>query len=66
MTPIIIETGPLLTKLEVGDIVTLADEPDCIVPAGTYTVSSIEEEGCFHVGGNTAVWPRRVTKIRKP
>lgn len=44
----------------VGDEVTLGDEPDCIVPAGTYIVSRVNEDGSFHVGGNTAVWPRRI------
>lgn len=48
-----------------GDIVTLVDEPDCIVPAGTYRVSKVNEDGSFHVGGRTAVWPRRIEKTAK-
>jgi hypothetical protein len=47
----------------VGDQVTLDDEEDCIIPAGTYTVSKVNENGSFHVGGNTAVWPRRILSI---
>ncbi|WP_207094164.1 hypothetical protein [Novosphingobium sp. PY1] len=46
--------------MKVGDPVTLRYEAGCIVPAGTYRVSKINEDGSFHVGGNTAVWPRRV------
>jgi hypothetical protein len=46
--------------MEIDDTVTLLDEPDCIVPAGDYVVSRVNEDGSFHVGGNTAVWPRRV------
>jgi hypothetical protein len=44
----------------VGDIVVLAHEEDCIVPAGEYEVSKVYPDGSFHVGGNTIVWPRRV------
>lgn len=47
-------------KLKVGDWVTLIEEDDCIVPAGRYCVSLVNEDGSFHVGGNTAVWPRRI------
>ena len=47
----------------VGDQVTLDDEEDCIIPTGTYTVSKVNENGSFHVGGNTAVWPRRILAI---
>lgn len=43
-----------------GDRVTLTDEPDCIIPAGEYTVSKVNPDGSFHVGGRTAVWPRRI------
>lgn len=46
--------------MKTGDIVTLRDEPDCVIPAGTYRVSKVDADGSFHVGGNTAVWPRRV------
>jgi hypothetical protein len=48
--------------MSVGDKVVLKDEPDCIVPAGEYIVSKINEDGSFHVGGNTVVWPRRVVE----
>lgn len=47
-------------KVAVGDRVTLEHEEDCIIPAGTYTVSKVNPDGSFHVGGNTAVWPRRI------
>ena len=48
-----------------GDIVYLADEEDCIVPEGEYTVSRVNEDGSFHVGGNTAVWPRRIISLSR-
>lgn len=48
-----------------GLVVVLGDEDDAIVPAGTYKVSSVNEDGSFHVeGGNTAIWPRRVAALR--
>jgi hypothetical protein len=47
-------------KVEAGDFVVLAEEDDSIVPAGTYRVSKVNPDGSFHVGGNTAVWPRRI------
>lgn len=47
----------------VGDIVVLSHEEDSIVPAGEYEVTKVNEDGSFHVGGNTAVWPRRVTAL---
>lgn len=47
--------------MKVGQTVTLIDEIDCIIPAGTYRVSKINANGSFHVGGNTAVWPRRIS-----
>jgi len=43
-----------------GQRVTLRDEAGSIIPAGEYTVSKVNADGSFHVGGNTAVWPRRV------
>lgn len=49
-------------KMQAGDLVRLRDEDDCIVPAGTYRVSRVNPDGSFHVGGNTAVWPRRVVR----
>lgn len=45
-----------------GDPVTLRHEEDCIIPAGKYVVSKVNPDGSFHVGGNTAVWPRRVER----
>lgn len=44
----------------VGDTVVLDDEIDAIVPTGEYVVSKTNPDGSFHVGGNTAVWPRRI------
>lgn len=49
-------------EVKVGQTVTLIDEIDSIIPAGTYRVSKVNADGSFHVGGNTAVWPRRVLK----
>lgn len=51
---------PAAPALRAGDRVTLGDEPGCIVPAGTHRVSRVNADGSFHVGGNTAVWPRRI------
>lgn len=48
--------------IQPGDRVTLRHEAGCIIPAGQYTVSKVNQDGSFHVGGNTAVWPRRVVK----
>ncbi len=48
--------------IKTGDTVTLRDEPGCIIPAGRYVVSKVNPDSSFHVGGNTAVWPRRVVK----
>lgn len=49
--------------MQVGDRIILNDEPDCIVPAGEYTVSFVDKDGSFRVGGNTAIWPRRVVAV---
>lgn len=46
--------------MQVGDSVNLRHEAGSIIPAGVYIVSRINSDGSFHVGGNTAVWPRRV------
>lgn len=48
--------------VKVGQIVSLRDETDCIIPAGTYHVSKVNADGSFHVGGNTSVWPRRIIR----
>lgn len=56
-TPIF-ELGALHVK--VGMEVELVEEEDSIVPAGKYVVSATNADGSFHVGGNTAVWPRRI------
>lgn len=47
----------------VGDRVTLDDEDDAIIPTGSHVVSKVNEDGSFHVGGNTAVWPRRILSV---
>lgn len=49
--------------VHVGDTVVLRDEDDSIIPAGTYPVTQVNEDGSFHVGGRTAVWPRRIETI---
>jgi hypothetical protein len=46
--------------MSVGDKVVLKTEEDSIIPEGEYRVSKINEDGSFHVGGNTAVFPRRI------
>lgn len=48
--------------MQAGDRVTLRAEPGAIVPAGSYTVSRVNPDGSFHVGGNTAVWPNRIKR----
>ena len=47
----------------VGDQVTLDDEDDAIIPSGSHVVSKVNPDGSFHVGGNTAVWPRRILSV---
>lgn len=49
----------------VGTNVRLAPEDDMLVPPGWYTVSSINDNGSFHVGGNIAVWPRRIAEVEQ-
>lgn len=49
--------------LETGKAVLLKDEWDCIVHPGWHIITSVNEDGSFHVGGNTAVWPRRVAQV---
>lgn len=51
-----------MSEVKIGVRVTLRDEPDCIIPAGEYTVSKVNPDGSFHCGGRTAVWPRRIIK----
>lgn len=47
--------------MERGDQVLLGGFTDgCIVPDGWHTVSHVNADGSFHVGGNTAVWPHRI------
>ncbi len=49
----------------VGDVIILDDEPDCIVPAGCYEITSVNDDGSFQVDeGNTAVWSRRIVAVR--
>lgn len=50
----------------VNSVVTLNDETDCIIPAGEYIVTKVNENGSFHVGGNTVIWPKRVINIVNP
>jgi len=52
----------ILDSPAVGDRVTLVEEIDSIVPAGDYTVSQVNKDGSFHVGGRTAVWPSRIKR----
>ncbi len=53
-----------MKQIEAGDQVTLGEaEAGHVIPAGTYTVSKVNPDGSFHVGGNTAVWPSRVLKV---
>lgn len=52
-----------MREIFVGDQVTLDDDDDEIIPAGTYIVSQVNDDGSFHVGGNTAVWPHRILSI---
>lgn len=46
--------------MTVGDRVDLKHEDGAMIPAGSYVVSRVNHDGSFHVGGNTAVWPRRI------
>jgi len=46
--------------MKVGQTVTLIDEIDSIIPAGTYVVFKVNADGSFHVEGNTAVWLQRI------
>lgn len=52
--------------MQAGDCVNLRHEAGSIIPAGVYIVSRINSDGSFHVGGNTAVWPRRIVKEARP
>lgn len=49
-----------VTVPEVGEEVYLLPEDDSIIPDGYHTISQKNDDGSFHVGGNTAVWPRRI------
>lgn len=56
----------ILNDLEPGDSILLSDfEPGCIIPDGWHTVSAVNPDGSFHVGGNTAVWPHRIKETAK-
>ncbi len=50
--------------LKTNDVVYLKDELDSIIPEGFHTVSKVNEDGSFHVGGNTAVWPSRIDTLK--
>ena len=55
-------------NLEVGSSVILHGfdcPPATIIPDGKYTISKVNDDGTFHVGGNTAVQPSRVKAILK-
>lgn len=39
--------------------------PGCIIPDGWHVVSDVNEDGSFHVGGRTAVWPHRIRETAK-
>lgn len=54
----------LTSNLTAGARVLLVDEPDCIIPDGWHEVSRVNDDGSFHCGGNTAVWPRRIIEIK--
>lgn len=48
-----------------GDHILLTGfEPGCIIPDGWHEVSEVNANGSFHVGGRTAVWPRRIKEIK--
>lgn len=51
---------PHANSVIVGQWVWLRDEEGCAIPAGRHRVSKVNRDGSFHVGGNTAVWPRRI------
>lgn len=52
------------TALKAGARVMLAGFTDgCIIPDGEYTVSKVNADGSFHVGGKTAVWPERIKEV---
>ena len=49
--------------IKVGDKLTLEKfEKGDIIPNGDYIISSVNNDGSFHVGGLTAVWPSRIKK----
>lgn len=51
--------------VRVGEKVQLSVEGGSIIPAGFHTVSRVNPDGSFHVGGNTSVWPRRIILAHK-
>lgn len=54
----------IMRKLTVGTRIRLIGyDKGCIIPDGWHTASKINEDGSFHVGGNTAVWSVRVAEI---
>lgn len=55
----------IMTHPHPGAFVLLAGfGPGCIVPDGWHVVSAVNQDGSFHVGGNTAIWPRRIIEIK--
>lgn len=51
------------TNVKNGDEVILREEDDSVVPAGKHIVTKVNDNGSFHVGGRTAVWPERIISI---
>lgn len=52
--------------MQEGDQVKLHGFTDgCTIPDGWHTVSKVNENGSFHVGGRTAVWPERIKETAK-
>lgn len=52
-------------ELNIGDRVYLRHEEESIVPEGWRTVTALSKHGGFRVGGNTIVWPSRVTEVQR-
>lgn len=52
--------------MDIGAHVLLTGfESGCIIPDGWHTVSKVNPDGSFHVGGRTAVWPHRIKATAK-
>lgn len=54
----------LLSKIVPGARVKLRGfEEGCIIPDGWHTISGVNGDGSFHVGGRTAVWFNRIQEF---